>query len=41
MVAKRIAKDEAIAKGQALATEVAELFGHLFPLYEASVSHSA
>ena len=40
MIAKRISKDEAIAKGQELSAEVAELFGLLFPLYEASVSHA-
>ena len=40
MIAKRISKEEAIAQGQDIAQDVAELFGHLFPLYEAAVSHA-
>jgi hypothetical protein len=38
MIAKRIPKEEAIEQGQELASAVAALFGHLFPLYEASAS---
>ncbi len=36
MIAKRISKDEAIGRGRDVATEVALLFGELFPLYEAA-----
>jgi hypothetical protein len=41
MIAKRITKDEAIEQGKGLATEVAALIGHLFPLYGASAPSSA
>ncbi len=41
MVAKRIAKAEAIDRGADIAADVATLFGALFPLYEASASSAA
>ena len=41
MVAKRIAKAEAIDRGADIAAEVAALFGTLFPLYEASAASAA
>ncbi len=41
MVAKRIAKAEAIDRGADIAADVAALFGALFPLYEASASSAA
>lgn len=37
MIAKRIPKEDAIERGQEIATDAAALFGKLFPLYEASL----
>lgn len=39
MVAKRIAKAEAIKRADAIAGDISSLFGRLLPLYEAAVSH--
>ncbi len=36
MIAKKIPKEEAIERGRDVATDVATLFGELFPLYEAA-----
>lgn len=39
MVAKRISKEEAIGRSEAIADDIASLFRDLLPLYKAAVSH--
>lgn len=39
MIAKRISKEEAIARGNAIVTDMAKLFDCLLPLYEAALAH--
>jgi hypothetical protein len=39
MIAKRIPMAEAIGQAENIADDIAALFGHLLPLYEAAVSH--